>query len=389
MNGDPTRMNQPVRWRDRGADAHALESRAALLVEAAASGSAGEPVIDRTALARIHASVMSQRRRERVTTAPRGALAVRLALAGLVLIASIASARGAVFLWRRYVAPALIAPSAPTAVSRWTAPIQRRAVTGPAAPPAAVEEAPLVPPEMVAPRIVHPPRTIASPERGAVPTSARAQSVSAGAAAARAPEAPPAPATPPPIVAPPAPAAGLTQPSPPVAAPPFAAKDTEAHLLAQALSLLRQKADPRAALATLDRYAQRFPHGVLEDEALRTRVEATMALPDPGAALALLDAEDSFRGAPGADLLIARAELRANAGRCADALGDFARALGGMPARDVQERALFGEAVCLLRLGRDERAQRDLAAYRQRFPRGRFSSDVERLQSGNFGARHQ
>src|SRR5206468_10593621 len=137
-------------------------------------------------------------------------------------------------------------------------------------------------------------------------------------------------------------------------------------LLAQALSLLRQKTDPRAALAALDRYAQRFPHGVLEDEALRTRIEATMALPDPRAALALLDAKDTFRGAPGADLLIARAELRANAGRCADAVGDFARALGGTPARDVQERALFGEAVCLLRLGQDERAQRDLATYRQR-----------------------
>src|SRR5207302_8102054 len=140
----------------------------------------------------------------------------------------------------------------------------------------------------------------------------------AGAAAARAPEAPPAPATPPPIAAPPAPAAGVTQPSPPVAAPPFAAKDTEAHILAQARSLLRQKTDPRGALAALDRYAQRFPHGVLEDEALRTRIEATMALPDPRAALALLDAKDTFRGAPGADLLIARAELRANAGRCAD-----------------------------------------------------------------------
>ena len=67
MKGDPTRTNQPVRWRDRGADAHALESRAALLVEAAAGSSPGEPVIDRDALARIHASVTSQRRRERST----------------------------------------------------------------------------------------------------------------------------------------------------------------------------------------------------------------------------------------------------------------------------------------------------------------------------------
>jgi hypothetical protein len=126
---------------------------------------------------------------------------------------------------------------------------------------------------------------------------------------------------------------------------------------------------------------------VLENEALRTRVEATMALPDPRAALALLDGKDSFRGALGADLLIARAELRSNAGRCTDALGDFTQVLAGTPARDVEERALFGDAVCLLRLGQDQRAQRDLAAYRQKFPRGRFSSEVDRLQSGGAGPR--
>jgi hypothetical protein len=381
MTTDPSRTNQPARWRDRAADAHALESRAALLVEAAA----GEPGIDAEALARIHAAVSSRRRRERASGSPSRALVVRLALAGLVLIASIASARGAVFLWRRYVVPVHVAPSSPGVPAGRTGPIKRQAAASPAPAPAAVEPAP---PQTVAPPPAHPPRVVAALAHESVPVAAHAQSVPAESGAVEAPATAPPPH---PTVATPEPAAGSSAGSTQVTAPPkfAAAEETEAHLLGQALSLLRQGADPRGALAMLDRYGRLFPHGMLENEALRTRVEAMMALPDARAALALLDGRDSFRGALGSDLLIARAELRANAGRCADALGDFAQVLAGAPARDIEERALFGEAVCLLRLGQDERAQGDIAAYRRRFPHGRFSSELDRLSpSSSGGARH-
>ncbi len=383
MKTDPSRTNQPARWRDRGADAHALESRAALLVEAAA----GEPSIDAEALARIHAAVSSRRRRERASGSRHRALVVRLALAGLVLIASIASARGAVFLWRRFVAPVPVAPSSPGVPAGRTGPIERRAAASPAPAPSAIEPAP---PQTVAPPPAHPPRVVAAFAHESIPVAAHAQIVPAEPGAVEAPATAPLPLLHP-TAATPEPAAGSSAGSTQVTAPPkfAAAEETEAHLLALALSLLRQGADPRAALAMLDRYVRLFPHGVLENEALRTRVEATMALPDARAALALLDGRESFRGALGADLLIARAELRANAGRCADALGDFAHVLAAAPARDIEERALFGESVCLLRLGQDERAQGDIAAYRRRFPHGRFSSEVDRLSpSSRGGARH-
>lgn len=372
MKTDPSRTNQPERWRERGADAHALESRAALLVEAAA----GEPGLDADALARIHAAVSSRRGREGASRSPGRSLVVRLALAGVVLIASIASARGAVFLWRRYVAPAP-APT-PAVVPARTAPVKRRVAGAPASAPAPVVTAP---PETVVPPPAHPPRVVAALGHESAPVAAHALSMPPEPLTAEAPAVPPPPAT---AAAAPELAAGSSAGSTQVTAPPkFAAtEESEAHLLAQALSLLRQGKDPRAALATLDRYGRLFPHGVLENEALRTRVEATMALPDARAALALLDGRESFRGALGADLMIARAELRTNTGRCADALGDFAQLLAAAPARDIEERALFGEAVCLLRLGQDQRAQGDIATYRRRFPHGRFSTDLDRLGGG-------
>ena len=385
MKRDASLTNQPKRWRDGGGDVHALENRAALLVAAASS----EPGIDAEVLARIHAAVANRRRRERVSASPRRALVVRLALAGLVLVASIASARGAVFLWRRYVAPAPVAPASPAVPPVRAAHVKRWVATAPAAAPAAVEPAP---PQTIASPIAHPPRVVAALAHKDEPLPARATSIAAEAPAPHTADTPaPSPLAPNQVTAaPPEPAAGSNAGSTRMAAPPpFAAPpETEAHLLAQALSSLRQGKDPRAALATLDRYARLFPRGVLEDEALRTRVEATMALPDARAALVLLDGRTSFRGTLGADLLIARAELRANAGRCADARGDFAQVLAGAPARDVEERASSAKrSACSAWGWVGARAEEDIAAYRRRFPHGRFSSEIERLSSGSGGAR--
>ena len=124
-------------------------------------------------------------------------------------------------------------------------------------------------------------------------------------------------------------------------------------MVAEALSQLRQQGDPRAALVTLDAYARAFPHGVLEAEALRTRLEAVIRLDDRKAALALLDAMPGVSDEPRTDLLLTRAELRAAAGRFREALADFTHVVegeGGAPA--ASERALYGRAVCLGRLGR-------------------------------------
>ena len=168
-------------------------------------------------------------------------------------------------------------------------------------------------------------------------------------------------------------------------------KTTEAGMVAEALSQLRQHGDPRAALSTLDGYAQMFPHGVLETEALHTRLEAVIRLDDRKAALALLDTMPGLSDALGTDLLLTRAELRAAAGRFREALADFTQILdgeGGTRAAGASERALYGRAICLGHLAEDDRARADLLAYQRKFPDGRFASEVRRLLSGPARTQH-
>lgn len=162
-------------------------------------------------------------------------------------------------------------------------------------------------------------------------------------------------------------------------------KETEARLLARAISQLRRTRDPRAALVTLDRYVQMFPHGVLASESARTRLEAVLQLNDLGRALSLLDGKTAFAGPLDADLLLTRAELRAGAGRCSDAVADFTRALEDQKRRRTDggsERALYGRAVCLGRLRQDDRARADLVNYLGHFPAGRFAFEARRLLEG-------
>jgi hypothetical protein len=161
---------------------------------------------------------------------------------------------------------------------------------------------------------------------------------------------------------------------------------TEARVLARAIFELRQARDPHAALSTLDHYLQLFPHGVLESESFRARLEALVQLNELKTALYLLDGQRTFADLPGVDLLLTRAELRASAGRCREALVDFTQVLespGMRVAEGVNERALYGRAICLARLGDDARARSDLMAYRRRFPDGRFVSEAKRLLEGH------
>ena len=133
---------------------------------------------------------------------------------------------------------------------------------------------------------------------------------------------------------------------------------------------------------TLDAYGRAFPHGVLETEASRTRLEALIRLDDRKAALSLLDAMPGLLDEPRTDLLLTRAELRAAAGRSREALTDFTQVLeteGG--ADGASERALYERAVCYGRLAEGDRARADLLAYERRFPSGRFAAEVRRLLS--------
>lgn len=212
--------------------------------------------------------------------------------------------------------------------------------------------------------------------RGPIALSAPPSEIPAPADIPRLPEPAPverrAPAPRPADVAP----TGVTPaPFAPVEVPPSALAQ-ESKLLTEALRKLRQDDDPRGALALLDEHDGQFAAGTLAPEAARARIEALLRLDRNADALALLDGTAPAATGTGRDLLIARGELRAAAGRCAAASADFDRLLrADRPLDAITERALWGRASCRA-TGDSAGARRDLQDYLTIFPRGRFAADA-------------
>jgi hypothetical protein len=319
-----------LRWRETSSDPRALTARAAGLVEAARDVAPASP----EALARIKVQVLARR----PSRAGRGLpLGLRFAMLAAIVLASVATAKGTMILWRRHVA----ASEGSTSSVRPNPPARPRAR---AAAPEAAPPLPL-PPE--APPLLAPEAMVTAPARA--PHHRRTA-----------------------LVAP--------RPHPAEDAAPA----TEAQLVARALSRLRQANDPAGALVLLDQYARVFPRGILESEALSARLEAVIQMDDRKTALRLLDGRSAFAGRLGWQQLLTRAELRTSAGRHADGLSDFNRLLApsGLTAPGDLERALYGRAVCLGQLGQDDRARADLISYQRRFPDGKHAAEVARLLKG-------
>ena len=144
----------------------------------------------------------------------------------------------------------------------------------------------------------------------------------------------------------------------------------ESQLLGLALTKLRRDRDARAALGALDEYAQRFPNGHLVPEAQRTRAEALLLLDRRAEARSVLDAMSG--AALGREMRVRRAELRAEVGRCREAIPDFSSALSPEPQDSLDERALFGRARCRQGL-EPAAARRDFELYASRFTNGHFA----------------
>jgi hypothetical protein len=248
----------------------------------------------------------------------------------------------------------VVAPASPASPAPTREPMPRPSSAATATPPAV--EAPPPPPFAHA----------AQPASLAMATTARPAPSLERAAPASAPprlreehEAPP----PGPLVEPVRPAPGLGD---------------EIDLIEEALHTLRQRHDPAGALDTTRKYRVRFAAGALAGEADRIDVEALLALGRDGDALRLVD---RMALAPGhaQELHLLRGELRAGAGRCAEALDDFANALLGAGVSDrIAERGLFGRAACRLRLRQGDGARADLTRYLQQFPRGGHVDEVRR-----------
>ena len=175
-------------------------------------------------------------------------------------------------------------------------------------------------------------------------------------------------------------AAALSVPllEPPPAEQPAAAPSAlgqESRLVARAITKLRQDGEPEAALAALDEHSAQFgAHGALVPEANATRIEALVRIGRHTEALALLDALVPTASGVGREMVVARAELRAEKGRYSAALNDFGLLLDrDEPADLVTERALFGRASCRAQKGDSTGARADLEHYLTTFPTGRFA----------------
>ncbi len=114
--------------------------------------------------------------------------------------------------------------------------------------------------------------------------------------------------------------------------------------LSAAVRALRAEHSPQAALALLDRHGSELEKSSVSHEALLLRVEAMLKLERRSEALGILDAAPLAGVAASRTLLLIRGELRAAAGRCAEAVTDFDVVLVQTQGRN--KRALAGLARC-------------------------------------------
>lgn len=160
------------------------------------------------------------------------------------------------------------------------------------------------------------------------------------------------------------------------AAPP---RDTqlaeESQFVGRALVRLRQGRDSEGALAELERYAQRFPAGILQHEALAVRVDALLLAGRAAEAQAILARLTLSSTARDRELRLIRAEL-ATGSDCATALGDYQLVWSAHPEGTWGERALWGQAVCAARLGDEARARVHLTRYLAQFPDGPHAEEA-------------
>lgn len=324
------------RWIER-AGAEQPEARAGALFRAALRR---EP-LEADRLAAIGARLRADRQRSR----PRPHRAWRVAIAlGLMLSGGAMTATANWYL-HRSSPPVTARPEQPALPS--TAPSKRHGHIGPAAAPA-----PSVPEDNTIALLDDPP-----------PARSRAAAPHVVSSPSPAPD----PIEPPDLAPPPV-----------VTSPPSAsALAEESKLLTEAMRKLRQDDDPTGALSLLDEHDVRFGRAALAPEAALARIEALMKVKRDSEALSLLDGMSPAPNGIGRDLLIARAELRAAAGRCAAAAPDFDRLLWDDPALDaITERALWGRASCRARNVDAVRARADLKDYLSRFPNGRFAAEA-------------
>ena len=157
----------------------------------------------------------------------------------------------------------------------------------------------------------------------------------------------------------------------------------EARWLGRVLRTMRVDHDPAAALQMLENYERRFPDHRLQSEVVLARVESSLALGRKAEALELLESSPAVSVSHGPQPALVRGELRAGAGRCAEAVTDFDTVLRSGRSDSMVERALYGRAVCHRTVGQSEEARRDFAEYLHRFPTGGHAASAQAYLNGS------
>jgi hypothetical protein len=103
-------------------------------------------------------------------------------------------------------------------------------------------------------------------------------------------------------------------------------------------------------------------------------------------ALAVLETMPLSRVGVDRPLLVARGELRAEAGRCQTSVSDFTAVIEADRRDAFEERALQGRATCRLRLGNRSGARSDMERYLVLYPAGRFAVETQRALGRSVGA---
>jgi|GEM_PF-4087155 len=155
----------------------------------------------------------------------------------------------------------------------------------------------------------------------------------------------------------------------------------EAQLIREAVRALRIDRRPALALDMLEEFQRTYAASDLAAETRMLSAEAHLALGQRKEALTDLNAVAGTRNLP-TELALLRAELLADAHRCAEAAAVF----DGLEAATLlgaqKERVLYGQAVCLAEKGDSAGARTAYVKYKNRFPHGRFAQSVARALGG-------
>ena len=152
------------------------------------------------------------------------------------------------------------------------------------------------------------------------------------------------------------------------------ADDPEAALLGSALRQLRREHNPRGALSVLKSYQEEFPAGILRPEAVLVEAESLVALGKHQELVNLLTPEAVSEAPRSTELSLLRAEALSHLDRCREAIPVFSSLLATtledepVQTSSLAERALFGRALCRIRVGQVAAARHDLELEASQFP---------------------